>query len=347
MHPFLPLLFVLLGVEAAVSNSSTALVEIYRPFLTNVPDDPSRFNPYLGGQSFESCCLLAINESLFIDNDTLRIRPNQTFFRGDMAMLERFPSFPCAATFNGTMEGPPQDFWTPYSWCRRRCPGWAATSPKTFSYWLKPLGAFILPSLIFCLSIPRRRRIEMPTALAASHGPDSTLFGLLIYAVKVLAAFVVSTIDILIWLSVVFAIAGPILVSAIYEALLDAGILRFLQGRLSSNSLSLHSRAHLLLIILIGNLDFDPAWHQSKLLVQDLSKDPFLSQSQMAAMEVPGFLSRPGSPASFRDSSSVKVKLRAILDSQSSFGATVGAPVLFYIASFIWSVYEIEASYGT
>jgi hypothetical protein len=187
----------------------------------------------------------------------------------------------------------------------------------------------------------------VPTALAASHGLDGTLLGVLLYAVKMFAAFVVATIDILIWLSVVFAIAGPILVSAIYEALLDAGILRFLQARLSANSLSLRSRAHLLLVILLGNLDLDPAWHQSKLLVQDLSKDPFLLQSQMAATETPGCLSRSGSSASFHDSSSIKVKLRAILDSQPSFGTTVGAPVLFYIASFIWSVYEIETSYGT
>jgi hypothetical protein len=319
------------------------LVEIYRPFLANVPKDPSQFNPYLGGQSFGTCCLLAVSESLFIDNDTLRIRPGQSFFRGDMATLERFPSFPCAATFNGTMEGPPEDFWTPYSWCRRRCPGWQATSPETFGYWLKPLGAFILPSLIFCLSIPRRRRLEMPTAFAPSYLSGRAL-GVFLYAVKMLAAFVVSSIDILVWLSVVFAIAGPILVSAIYEALLDARILRFLQRRLRSNSLSIRNRGHLLLVILLGNLDFEPAWHHSKLLVQGLPKDAFLSP----VASTPTRRSIHWAAAS--DSSDVlcvKSQLHAMLDSQPSFGDTVGAPVLFYIAGFIWSVYEIQTSYGT
>ena len=340
-------LFVLFMAEVMASNSSTALVEIYRPFLANVPKDPSRFNPYLGGQNFGTCCLLAVSESIFIDNDTLRIRPGQTFFRGDMATLERFPSFPCAATFNGTMEGPPQDFWTPYSWCRRRCPGWSATSPETFGYWLKPLGAFILPSLIFCLSIPRRRRLKMHTAFAPSNlSSDRALFVLLLYAVKMLVSFVVSTIDILIWLSVVFAIAGPILVSSIYEALLDARILRFLQRRLRSNSLSIRSRAHLLLVILLGNLDFDPAWHHSNLLVQSLPRDAFLSP-MASNPPTPGSIPWAANSAALSDLVSVKSRLHAMLDSQPSFGGTVGAPVLFYIAAFIWSVYEIEASYGT
>ncbi|EXJ75888.1 uncharacterized protein A1O5_00396 [Cladophialophora psammophila CBS 110553] len=361
--------------ETISSNSSTILADIYRPFLTNLPQSPARFNPFLGGQSFDVCCQLVVNESLVIDNDTLRIRPGQTFYRGDMATLERFPSFPCFAKFNGTMAGPPEDFWTPYSWCRRRCPGWAATKPEGFANWLKPLIAFILPSLIFCLSIPRRRRIEIPGSLFSGPGG---VRGALLYAIKIPAAFVIVAVDVLVWLSVVFATSGPILVSAIYDALLDARILRFLQRHPGSNGTTIRSRAHLLLVVLLGNLDFEPAWHHSKLFVRELPQDDFLPPpsepaaatgeasstspspaSLDAVVEAKGGLttvspitpmplevSRGGEFAPFQ-LQSVKSKLRAMLDSQPSFGTTVGAPVLFYLASFIWSVYEIESSYGT
>ena len=42
----------------------------------------------------------------------------------------------------------------------------------------------------------------------------------------------------------------------------------------------------------------------------------------------------------------VQVKLSAMLDSQVKFGSTVGAPILFYIGSFIYSVFDVESNIG-
>ncbi|KAK1753161.1 hypothetical protein QBC47DRAFT_387900 [Echria macrotheca] len=357
--------------HCGAETSSTSLVDIYRPYLTHLPNDPASFNPFLGGQNFRICCQLAVNESLAIENDTLVIRPGQTFYRGDIAVLERFPQFPCVATFNGTMEGPPQDFWTPYSWCRRRCPGWSLAKPDNFSSWLKPLSAFILPSLIFCLSIPRRRRIHIPRTLFAK---PKSLVGALFFLLKIPAASAIVSVEILVWLSVVFAISGPILVSTVYEALLDAATLKFLQQRIGSNSLSVRIRAHALLVVLLGNLDFGPAWHHAMLRVRALSQEPILARlsavtTPVASSTSPSSLktSFPGvlpatvpipspqggvSSAAANDGNppellSIKSKLQAMLDSQNSFGTAVGVPVLFYVAAFSWSVYEIESSYGS
>ncbi|OIW30196.1 hypothetical protein CONLIGDRAFT_702755 [Coniochaeta ligniaria NRRL 30616] len=342
---------------------STKLASIYAPFLSNLPQDPANFSPALGGQNFDMCCQLAINESLVIVNNTLQLRPGQTYYRGDIETLERFPTFPCYLTFNGTMAGPPEDFWTPYSWCARRCPGWAATRPKDFSNWLKPMSAFILPSLIFCLSIPRRRRLEVPGILFSKLGGA---FGVLMYCLRIPLACIIVTLDTIIWLCVVFAISGPILISGIYEGLLDARAISFLEKRVNSNSLTVRQRAHLLSVVLLGNLDFEPAWSHSKIFVKELPEggpsvrasiaeapvDRFDTEASRKIGPAEGLASTPSLGAPYAapvllQIASVKTKLQSMLDSQYSFGSTVGAPVLFYVGSFIWTVYDISFSYGS
>ncbi|KAM0198510.1 hypothetical protein ACHAPI_004037 [Fusarium lateritium] len=42
----------------------------------------------------------------------------------------------------------------------------------------------------------------------------------------------------------------------------------------------------------------------------------------------------------------VQVKLSAMLDSQVKFGSTVGAPILFYIGAFIYSVFDVQSNIG-
>ncbi|PVH82388.1 hypothetical protein DL98DRAFT_653147 [Cadophora sp. DSE1049] len=105
------------------------------------------------------------------------------------------------------------------------------------------------------------------------------------------AAFIV-TVDIVVWQAIVFSIAGPMLVSGIYEALLDNRILNYLESWVQTNALTIQERAHLLFVVLLGNLDFAPAWDHS-------------------------------------------------------FGSSVGAPVVFYIGSFIYAIFEINETWGS
>jgi hypothetical protein len=359
---------------------STSLAPIYEPYLTNLPDDPSTFNPIIGGQSFDMCCRLAVNESLYIDNGTLRKRPGQTVYRGDFATLEQFPTFPCTATFNGSLKGPHQDFWTSYSWCHKRCPGWAATRADDFNSWLKPLVAFIFPSLIFCLNVPRRRRFELPSILFTHH--QTLLSSCVWYLIKIPLASIIVTLDTVIWLAVVFAMAGPLLVSGIYEAILDLRTLNFLEAQIVAGSLTIQQRAHILFVILIGNLDQTPAWDHSKALVDLLAiynvRPSINTCPAPADKPIPNTgvkVAQPGSQAESlvvgsthtEKSSSksanepmpiqeslarnqqvieAKTKLQAMLDAQYSFGGTTGAPVLFFVGSFVWTCFEIKSSYG-
>ena len=351
-------------------NSSTFLASIYRPYLTNLTQKPQDFNPKLGGQNFDKCCQLAINESLVIDNDTLRIRPGQSIYRGTMATLEAFPSFPCFSKFNGSLLGPHQDFWVPYKWCHQRCPGWSATKVDNFDNWLKPLVSFIFPALVFCLSIPRRRRIELPNWLF-SRVPNTVVHVVLFLVKMPVAAFIV-TVDTVVWLAVVFSIAGPMLVSGIYEALLDNRILNYLETKIQTNALTIQERAHLLFVVLLGNLDFTPAWEHSRHLVADLPNDNIRLSLSQARPGEPVITPAPESshghspsrstlspsiplvpiilPLAPRNESlivSVKIKLISMLDSQYSFGSSVGAPVAFYIGSFIYAIFEINDTWGS
>lgn len=335
MQPFTTLMWLFLlwpratMSQTGVRNYSTELVPIYQPYLSTLKSSTAKFNPNMGGLDWNMCCSLVVNESLMVENDRLYIRPGQTFFTGTIETLEEFPRYPCGATYNGTLNAPHQEFWVPYSWCYTHCPGWPVISSYDFDKWLKPMIAFILPSLIFCLNIPRRRRLDLPVGLFSNK--SISISNIPLIALKIPLAAVIITFDVLIWTCVVFSVAGPMLTSGTYEALIDARVLSYLEGRTNENSLTVQQRAHTLLSILIGNLDVD-AWQSSNLFVQGLPRNTTRRSNDVQKR---------------RRVVIVKHKLRAMLDSQLSFGSSVGAPVMFYIASYIWSVYEVRAELGS
>ncbi|OTA89501.1 hypothetical protein M434DRAFT_106889 [Hypoxylon sp. CO27-5] len=352
--------------QTDIRNSSTDLVPIYQPYLSSLRQNTAIFNPYLGGQDWNMCCRLVVNESLVIRNDTLYIRPGQTFFTGNIESLEAFPRFPCGATYNGTLAAPHQQFWVPYSWCANHCPGWPVTKLDNFGKWLKPMIAFILPSLIFCLNIPRRRQLELPAKLFSNRSID--ISGLPLFFLKLPLSSLIVTIDTVIWTCIVFSLASPMITSGIYEAILDARVMAYLESRIKENSLTVHEKAHTLLSILIGNLDVE-AWNSSHLFVQGLPTRQAnarhdntrmvtahittrMQASSMPATTTPSQVNVTDLPGSSRSNvtitrlyqssysikqlrtiTTIKWKLRAMLSSQISFGTSVGAPVLFYIAS--------------
>ena len=72
--------------------------------------------------------------------------------------------------------------------------------------------------------------------------------------------------DTIIWLSLCFAFAGRMIISGLYEALLDSRMLEFVQEKVKNNNLTLDMRCRILMVILIGNLDL--AIDEHKLLGQ-------------------------------------------------------------------------------
>ncbi|KEY74949.1 hypothetical protein S7711_01298 [Stachybotrys chartarum IBT 7711] len=332
---------------------STSLIPVYEPWLSHVPLSSADFNPALGGRNTGKCCQMAINESLFINDGELRLRPGQTFYLGSLSTLELYPTFPCATAFNGSLIAPPQDFWTPYSWCHDNCAGWSVTQDDDLEGWLKPLIAWILPALVFSLAIPRRRRVELPTFIFKTSLHITEL--LLMPAKITLASFIV-TVDTLVWLGFLFAMTGPICLSLVYEAILDAKLLNYVETQIESSRLTVKERAHLLLVLLLGNLETSPTDVDMQRFLEILPDDvawalpnfkPAIANHGPNGTQPLAPFPHSQLPSRTKSIDIMKTKLLAILDSQPTFGVTVGAPALFYVGSFIWACFEIRSNWGS
>lgn len=94
------------------------------------------------------------------------------------------------------------------------------------SQWIGPLVQFILPSLAFCLNVPRVRKLAIPSYVFQAH--PRSLRGFASYWFRLGWAIMLMTVDTFIWLSVCFAFAGPMLLSAVYEYSIDRKVLEFL-----------------------------------------------------------------------------------------------------------------------
>jgi hypothetical protein len=213
------------------------------------------YAPLLGGMNLTHCCLLAINSSFAIRDGNLTLI-NKSFLSPDTtasSFLSAVQSgqFPCGATFNGNLAGAPYVRGL-YQWTEDICPGWQISQATKLQQWVGPMVGFILTSLVFCLSIPRRRKLEVSDKLFMP-GPGGS-WSFLLSPVGFLLAALLVTIDTLLWLSLCFAFAGPMILSGVYEAFLDNRILRFLNGTATLRS---DVKARLLFIILVGNLDLN------------------------------------------------------------------------------------------
>jgi hypothetical protein len=100
---------------------------------------------------------------------------------------------------------------------------------------------------------------------------------LLLY--KVPLASLIVAIDTNVWLITIVTMAGPMLLSGIYEAVLDIRTLTFVRNRSRWNSMTVRSWAHLLLAALLGNLDLNPAWDHATAAVFNLPSDDLVLTS--------------------------------------------------------------------
>lgn len=148
------------------------------------------------------------------------------------------------------------------------CPlGWQISKDSKINDWVSPFVGFLIPAIVFCLAIPRRRQLNVPDTLF--DVPPGEVASAIRVVVMVPAAALIAAIDTIQWLVTIFALAGPILLSGIYEAVLDSRLLEYLDEKMRNNLLSTAQRAHLLLVILVGNLDMmhdpsgrdDTAWN--------------------------------------------------------------------------------------
>ena len=220
----------------------------------------------------------------------------------------------------------------PYRWCRDNCMGWQLSRSTKLNQWVGPFVGFLVPSVVFCLAIPRRRTLHIPDVLFdIALNEVTTHFRTPFVA---LSAAVLVSIDTILWLMTIFALSGPILVSGIYEAYIDARILAFLQEKTRNQRLSTAQRSRLLYTVLVGNLDM-----LSVPLGEDNDNTP-LSHVEGLFEALSKYT--PGKVDFSRTQAieETKTRLRAMLSAQYSFGVTVGAPVIFFCGSFLYTLLD-------
>ncbi|KAH6843256.1 hypothetical protein B0I37DRAFT_437426 [Chaetomium sp. MPI-CAGE-AT-0009] len=351
------------GQNDTLSSPNTTIFSDLFWQLHDLEGQRPRGNPYFGGQNFSWCCLKAFENALGVtSNGTIVIRNNSrsTIGADSLASLQGAAArnqFPCGAKYNGDPRGAPV-VAIEYSFLVEQCPGWELSSRNNVNAWLHSLSGFLLPAVIFCLSVPRRRKLHVFSSffVADLAGVKSYVPALL----GALAAGLIVLLDTIIWLSICFAFAGPMILSGLYEAMLDNRVLDFLKEKIQNRRLTLDMRCRCLMLVLIGNLDLalSPAqmtaspWRHMEALLYELrlyDNDPCSpgesprqcdrrwcrseecranhgeEQPRPWTLETQGHIAR------------TKTRLRAMLQCQYSFGSVVGAPVIFFLGGFLFA----------
>ncbi len=254
------------GASASELNfTGKSLVDIF--WQLEYVDTPTNGNPHTGGQNFTTCCLKAVQQAVEV-GPTGHLQFASQFENWIMFdegadqpldLLYNYSArsqFPCTAVYNSDSRGAPV-VRVNYTWLADNCPGWELSSKDNLNAWLQPLSGFLIPAVIFCLSIPRRRKLEVPRFLFA---PDqSGIKNYILAPFGALLALLMVSIDTLVWLCICFAFSGPMILSGLYEAMLDNRLIEFLRFKVGESRLTLDMRCRCLMIILIGNLDL--AWN--------------------------------------------------------------------------------------
>ncbi|ORY60227.1 uncharacterized protein BCR38DRAFT_412408 [Pseudomassariella vexata] len=344
------------------------LLSDFVPQLTNLTAySPATTRPLnLGGQNFTHCCLKAVNDSLTILNDNLSFTPSSHFLPDltipELVAAVQNDEFPCGATWTGDPAGAPV-VQVSYEWCVSECSGWEISHLGKLNEWVGPLVQFILPSLAFCLNIPRSQKLAIPEKVFQAH--PRNVFGFASYWIRLLGAVLLMMVDTMVWLSICFAFAGPMLLSAVYEFVLDRKVLEFLRPPKSQNErpkIPGRVKAQLLLAVVVGNLRISTGTAERRISTSNSRRpshaidpemtgtntreDPFGDTWKRVMVIVDEYETSRLSGDAAPKKVSLSTKLKALLNSQASFGSTVGAPILFFIGGFVYTVLDILNELG-
>lgn len=118
------------------------------------------------------------------------------------------------------------------------CPGREMNSRDNLGSWLQSLSGFFVPAVPLIFSIPRRRKLQVYREffLADRSGMKSYT---LLAPVGAIGAGMIVMVDAVMWLATCFAFAAPMILSVLYEAVLDNRMLEFVKEKMEVSFLTL------------------------------------------------------------------------------------------------------------
>jgi hypothetical protein len=248
----------------------------------------------------------------------------------------------CGQEYNQSIPAAPKLYIT-YNFCRQNCDGFGLSQGRQPSQWAAPIVQFILPSVIFSMTIPRRRMLSLPIELnrkGYGGGFLNSLFYFFLSLFASLIRFLIVIFDNIIWIAIIMALAGPMMLSGLYEAVLDWRILTLL----SNHQLPAKEAVELLVTVVAGNLLREaPAPNQNPLNQNPLNQNP---PNQTAPNNADPRYIDPKQEITDAIMRSVgderRSRLLGLMTSQYNFGAIAGAPVLFYLGAFVYGILDLN-----
>ncbi|KAL0639033.1 beta-glucosidase [Maublancomyces gigas] len=232
--------------------------------------------------------------------------------------------FRCGAVYSSAsgLESPAaMSVRVPLAWARHTpaCMGFEGVQLADVDKWAGPLVGFLLPGIVFGLSIPSGWALTefLRAANLLGHKRPSKLRRLLARVLVTTAFLVLSVLEILRWAIVILTCAGPILSSTMQEMHHDHILLSRLSQPSASTTTQLRRR-RLLMAILLSN-------------VSD-------SNGSLATAAQATILHGPDAQA--------RAYLSILLAANTQFDVAIGTPVAFYTAAYAYALFDAYQRLG-
>lgn len=269
------------------------------------------FSGLVAAYDGSSCCTLAKEKNSFANTPAHPLPPNPI----------------CGQAYGNHTAAP--KVYVAYKFCRENCAGIGLSKFADPGQWAGPIVQFVLPAVIFSATVPRRRLITFKnfrTILAArtrksSWGKYTISKTITWLPRKTLEMFIVF-VDNLIWIFMIVVGAGPMLIGGLYEAVLDHLILQSIRRsdphRRQDRAQDEKEQQELLTILALGNLEEQG--------------DPIRKVIERLSVENTDDEKRKS-----------QARLISLLRAQADFGTAIGAPVLFYLGAFIYTILDLQS----
>lgn len=328
------------------------------------------FSTHASAFNSAACCNLAQSRNAFLDPP-----PPTNISCGNTYINDTIP----AAT----------SLFVSYQFCKSECPGYRKSGWGSPSEWAAPIVQFLLPSIIFSMSIPRPIQFLSTEILEEMWIDDATgQFARLAISLLLLPlAMACAILDTVTWVVIIMSMAGPMMVAGLHEAMLDYKILSALvAGKATKAGIGeeeeeeeeeeLTAAVELLVTVVSGNLRLDGNIPEpSEVIAEALTGRKHTDEETQTALVPQGTVERENAVEVTNHHQSTTEEARAttqqqkppappperllvphyppscvqhiperltrLITSQLPFGAIVGAPVVFYLGSFIYTVLDL------